>query len=197
LKNVDYTFDKPIFKDDDYAKLTIKKKCLHFHHLLHISYTAYDGTRKEESVKPFLDINSGDIASRNSDHCMIMLASSEDIKIAGGHPFWYAQVLGIFHCLAYCSPSVEYKWLDILWVRWFGRETGFKAGPSSRCLDKIGFVEGTNSSGSPFGFVDPNDIIQSAHLMPSFHEGRISNLLGQESFVQDGLGHWSFYYVGR
>lgn len=198
LKNAEYTFDSLLYSDEDYAKISIKNNQLHFHRKFQLHYTSYDGIREQETIKPFLQVLSPDnIVSGNSDHCMIMLASSEDDKIAGDHPFWYAQVLGIFHCSAYSSPLLEFKRLDILWVRWFGRETGFSSGPAARRLDKVGFVEGANNGTSPFGFIDPNDVIRSIHLIPSFHEGREPGLLGTPSFVQAELGDWSFYYVGR
>lgn len=197
LNDTPYSFDRPLFNGDSYAKLTIKQEMLNFHGMMHINYTSYDGKRKQDTLKPFLHISSSHITSDNSDHCMIMLASSEDDKVAGEHPFWYAQVLAIFHCVAYASPVIEYQRVDILWVRWLGRETGYAAGPEAKRLDKIGFLEGSNSDSSPFGFVNPRDVIRSVQLIPSFQEGHIDNLLGRKSVVQGLSGDWSFYYVGR
>ena len=58
-----------------------------------------------------------------------------------------------------CRVALRCALTDILWVRWFGRETGFQAGLEARRLDKIGFIEGTECNSYPFGFIDPKDII--------------------------------------
>lgn len=176
--------------------LSIKRDLLHFHATMHINYTSYEGVRKQDTLKPFLKISSESCTSGNSDHCMVMLASSEDDKVAGGHPFWYAQVLSIFHCFAYRTPAWDFQRINVLWVRWIGRETGYASGLEAMKLDKVGFIEGGDGD-VPFGFVDPIDVVRSAHLIPSFREGRVSNLFQIKSLVQDKLGDWSFFYVGR
>jgi hypothetical protein len=197
VRSEPYSYDGNIYCDADYTLLTIKNNRIFVHNIFRINYTTYDGQRESNTVKPFLRFSGGEITSGNSDRCMIMLASAEDDKAVGHHPFWYAQVLGIFHCLVYERPNYHFKRINFLWIRWLGRETGFRSGTFARRLDKVGFLEGTSEDSSPFGFVDPEDVIRSSHLIPSFREGKVNDLLGRKSFVQQNSGDWSFYYVGR
>jgi hypothetical protein len=126
-----------------------------------------------------------------------MLASSEDDRALGGHPFWYAQVLGIFHVVAKMINQPEYSRVDFLWVRWLGKDLEYgKTAPGKR-LDRVGFVDDLDDNDTPFGFIDPNHIIRAAHLIPDFVDGRQADILSSPSFTQDPLEDWSYFYVNR
>jgi len=97
-------------------------------------------------------------------------------------PFWYAYVIGIFYTtMSSTHPELEMTerlehQMDFLWVQWFGVEPGwyrhrFRFGH----LPKIGFVESVDSYA--FTFLDPAQVIRSAHLIPAFTEGCSSTLL--------------------
>ena len=45
-------------------------------------------------------------------------------------------------------------------------------------LPKVGFVEDTDED--TFGFLDPDLIIQSSHLIPVFNSGRTCNLMSYD-----------------
>jgi hypothetical protein len=127
-----------------------------------------------------------------------MLASAEEHDIPHNHhPFWYAQVLGIFHVLASSRSSGSTpKRIDFLWIRWMGRDVSIPSGSFPACrLDRVGFVEGNGNSS--FGFVDPQDVIRAAHAIPFFREGRNMMLLRGRSIVQDKDGDWSFFQINR
>lgn len=86
--------------------------------------------------------------------------------------------------------------MDILWVRWFGRDTTFKAGFSQKRLHRIGFV--AIDDDMSFAFLDPNEVIWAVHIIPAFHYGTTAAL--EMSNVADtseakNKGKWRFYYV--
>ncbi|KAJ8691001.1 hypothetical protein PTI98_010617 [Pleurotus ostreatus] len=87
--------------------------------------------------------------------------------------------------------------MDVLWVRWFGRDTTFKAGFPRKRLHRIGFV--AIDDDMSFAFLDPNEVIRAVHILPAFHYGTTATL--EMSAVADtseakNKGKWRFYYVG-
>jgi len=123
-----------------------------------------------------------------------MLSAVEDkIGMADSHEFWYAQVLGIFslNCRLRTSQPLVYTRYDLIWVRWLGRDPNFKSGWQKKRLPRVGFVPDSDSPDA-FGFVDPNDIIRAAHLIPAFAHGKTVELLGP-SFVKERDGDWAFF----
>ena len=77
------------------------------------------------------------------------------------HPYWYAQVLGIYHALVSTThPAVQThsaKSMQFLWVQWLGAEPGYRSGSRVARLPKIGFIEATDEDA--FGFLDPDLVI--------------------------------------
>ena len=95
------------------------------------------------------------------------------------HPYWYAQVLGIYHTnVATTHPAASKhsaQPMQFLWVRWLGAEPGYRSGSRVARLPKVGFVEVTDEDA--FGFLDPDLVIRGSHLIPAFHSGRTRNLM--------------------
>jgi hypothetical protein len=95
------------------------------------------------------------------------------------HPYWYAQVLGIYHTIAStthpAAPKQSAQPMQILWVRWLGIEPGYRSGSRVARLPKIGFVDAADEDA--FGFLDPDLVIRGSHLIPAFHFGRTRNLM--------------------
>lgn len=58
-------------------------------------------------------------------HPDIMLISCEDETDEDRYPYWYTQIVGIFHAnVRHTGPnshSVETHRMDFLWVRWFAQ----------------------------------------------------------------------------
>jgi len=107
--------------------------------------------------------------------------------------------MGIMHIVARDrnSPSREWQRVNFLWVRWMGGEPGFRGGFKRRRLERVGFVADDGGLG-PFGFVDPNDIIRAAHILPAFEHGRrIADPILAPSFCQEAGGDWNFFYIMR
>ncbi|KAF9232300.1 hypothetical protein BU15DRAFT_21088, partial [Melanogaster broomeanus] len=103
------------------------------------------------------------------------------------HPYWYARVIRIFHVnVRYYgdssnAPSRDSQRMNVLFVRWFGRDTAHSAGFSARRLYRVGFL--TEDDPDAFGFLDPDLVIRGVHLIPAFSEGRTPEYLGP-SFVR-------------
>ena len=97
----------------------------------------------------------------------------------GTHPYWYAQVLGIYHANVSTThseaPKHSAQRMEFLWVRWLGIEPGYLSGSKAARLPKVGFVEDTDEDA--FGFLDPDLIIRGSHLIPAFNSGRTSILM--------------------
>ncbi|KAF9237475.1 hypothetical protein BU15DRAFT_76019 [Melanogaster broomeanus] len=136
------TLNQVLFKNDR----------IYRHNLIRINYTTYDVRRAQDVVNP------------TTEHRDIMLLSDRD-----SHRFCYARVLGIYHAnVIYSGPgSQDYqpRRLEFLWVRWFE----LVAPTSQMALDCIRFVPMVDEDA--FGFVDPNDVLRSCHLIPRFAEG--------------------------
>ena len=79
----------------------------------------------------------------------------------GVHPYWYAQVLGIYHANVSTTHPAASKHsaqhMEFLWVRWLGVEPGHRSGSRVACLPKVGFVEDKDKDA--FGFLDPELVI--------------------------------------
>ncbi|TFK61080.1 hypothetical protein BDN72DRAFT_805276 [Pluteus cervinus] len=169
---------------DQLNSVRIINNKLHRSNILRINYTTYDVRRNYDIISPLR-------------HPFVMV-KSRDAK-EGAHPFWYAQVLGIFSAtVAITRPTLEPEpqKLDMLWVRWFGDEPGYRSGRKYSKLPKIGFVPQTEDDA--FGFLDPSLVIRGCHLIPSFADGRTDQLLGaglSAARAKDDVDDWAKYYV--
>ena len=85
--------------------------------LLRVNYTTYDVRRDQDLVN-------------THTHPDVMVLSCEDDPWA--HPYWYAQVFGIFHLrVLHLNPSAMnclVQHMEVLWVRWFGLVPGHQFG---------------------------------------------------------------------
>ena len=91
--------------------------------------------------------------------------------------------------------ATEFQDVEVLWIRWFGRDTSATAGFQARRLPLIGFVE--SSDPDAFGFLNPELVLRSIHIIPAFHHGRTKELLGPSAIrhTADEDEDWKFYYV--
>jgi hypothetical protein len=115
------------------------------------------------------------------------------------HPYWYARVLGIYHMDVKFNGEGSRKMheIEVLYVRWLAPLIGHKSGTNCARLPKVAFVD--ESDCDAFGFLDPNQVIRSAHLIPAFVSGRgTSSLRHGKSFARQGdeLDDWEAHYVG-
>jgi len=129
-----------------------------------------------------------------------MVLACEDLACEEHHPYWYAQIVGIFHADIYHigekSKTDEPYRMDFLWVCWFGLNGSHRGGWKARRLHQIGFFDSEEERA--FSFLDPNEIIRAVHLIPTFTHGLIHNL-PSDSLARhpDDQYHeeWKYYYV--
>jgi hypothetical protein len=151
---------------------------------LRVNYTTYDVQRDRDTINP-----------RTSSFVIVRSPETE----AGAHPYWYCQILGIFHATVAHVTAVDYTTatMDFLWVRWLGVEPGYRAGIKKARLPKVGFVH--EADPYAFGFLDPAHVIRGAHLIPDFQRGRTNELLATRKVTAaravDDTDDWTNYYV--
>lgn len=123
-----------------------------------------------------------------------MLRACDDAQ----HPFWYARVIGIYHANVFFghNSGCRLEQVDLLYVRWFGRDPDWKGGPATLRLDRIGWVPEDDPSGA-FGFVNPSRVVRACHLIPAFALGKTTRLLRVSQTWDTLSGDWINYYVSR
>jgi hypothetical protein len=115
------------------------------------------------------------------------------------HPYWYAHVLGIYHMDTWLNikgPTKKHQ-LEVLYVRWLAPLADHHSGMACARLPKVAFIEETDRDA--FGFLDPRQVIQSAHLIPAFKSGQgTTSLRYGETFARrdSDLDDWEAFYVG-
>jgi hypothetical protein len=182
----DFDGDEAIFSDEQRNSVRIINNRIYSAKVLRVNYTTYDMRRDQDSMNP-------------NNHCDVMVISPEDQL--GAHPFWYAHVLGVFHADVIHTGSEarnrSVQRMEFLWVRWFGVLPEYRWGFKRGRLPKIGFVP--EEDDSAFGFLDPSFVIRGCHLVPSFPDGRTSELLRTTSPTSarplDEVDDWKYYYV--
>ncbi|TFK46792.1 hypothetical protein OE88DRAFT_1637551, partial [Heliocybe sulcata] len=158
------------FTNEEHRRLAIKDERIFEHKIMRVNYTTYDVRRDYDIIRPFRDI--------------MVLAPEEDTNVP--HPFWYARVLRIWHANIIQldkNPCDQVpKRMEFLFVRWLGRDLSWKSGWKSCRLDCVGFVPEDDCDA--FGFVDPNDIVRTCHLIPAFSQGRTRKLMGHSRLAR-------------
>ena len=121
-----------------------------------------------------------------------MVLSCEDRE--GVHPFWYAQVIKIFHLLV-CHRRSEPQCMDMLWVRWFRLDVDAQGRWSKKLLHGISFIPWDEPGA--FGFLDPAHVIRGVHLIPNFlwdwMESRLPPSIVRPTSDEDE--DWDSFYV--
>ena len=147
-----------------------------------IHYMAYNITEDVDSI------------NCNSSWCNVMLRACNDAH----HPFWYAQILGIYHANCFFGPnsSSQPDHVEFFFVQWFGWDPDWQGGSGTCRLDQIGWVPEDDPSGA-FGFLDLAHVIQACHLIPAFSYGQTTSLLSPSQVQEFSTGDWTNYYVSR
>jgi len=143
----------------------------------------YDLRREYDTVNPWT-------------HPDIMVLSGETKP---QHPYWYAHVLGIYNMDVRFNAEGSWKMheIDVLYVRWLAPLMGHQSGMNHARLPKVAFIE--ESDYDAFGFLDPNQVIRSTHLIPAFVSGHGTlSLRHGKLFAHQGdeLDDWEAHYVG-
>ncbi|KAF9522280.1 hypothetical protein CPB83DRAFT_744977, partial [Crepidotus variabilis] len=164
----------------------IQDNCLFSHVTAQFNFTTYDVRRDQDTI------------NTNNMRRDIMVPSFEDCEDEDSQwqPYWYARVLNIYHANIHFHGRPKAEKIELLWVRWFGKDPDSAGGPSILRLNRVGFVPASDAEA--FGFLDPALVLRACHLIPAFNSGRTLNLLGP-SFARDvgPQGDWEKYYVMR
>lgn len=177
------------FSADDLKGLIFEGDCLYSHAKARINFTTYDVRRDKDIIKP----------AGASNKCFILVACQEEISATRTNadlPFWYAQVLGIYHAnVTHEGRNMHKHRVEFLHVRWFGVDPDWRAGDKAKRLDQIGFVP-CNADTEPFGFVSLSHVIRACHLMPGFKHGKTDELLPAQDDAA-ATEEWRDYYVNK
>ena len=179
--------DTPDFTDRDRFAVFIVNDQLYEHQTLQVNYTTYDARRDQDTINP-------------RTHADVMFLSRDNPSAVNAHPYLYAQVLKIFHLrILHTGPSSRdtgVQEFDVLWVRWFQRDVSYGAGWDCKRLHRLSFFPGRHPDA--FGFVDPNDVIRSSHLIPAFAHGKTAAFLPLPSVCrlgEDKDNDWKHFYI--
>ncbi|KAF7363034.1 hypothetical protein MVEN_00655200 [Mycena venus] len=175
------------FTADQINSVRIVNNRIYSSKILRVNYTTYDVRRDQDVLNP--DAQS-----------FVMVRSPE--TEAGAHPYWYAQILGVFNATVHrvdplSGLGTRKEIMEFLWVRWLGVEPGYRSGIRRARLPKVGFVPETDPYA--FGFLDPAQVIRGSHLIPVFQGGRTNDLLATEEITAARrlweTEDWANYYV--
>ncbi|KAG5638429.1 hypothetical protein H0H81_012646 [Sphagnurus paluster] len=182
LLHPDWSGGPDEFSTTDRAQVIFFNNRFYRHKVMRVNYTGYDVRRGQDSIN-----------SRN--HADIMtLAAEEDLD----HPFRYAQVIGIFHVDVILNAPGQSQTpvsKEVLWVRWFKYDKSYRAGFQQRRLHCIHFTP--SEEPDAFGFLDPDEVIRGAHLIPAFQHGATAEWLTGSSIArEDGEeDDWKYFFV--
>ena len=157
--------DEPEYSTEDLREVVIKNGLIFAHATSSFHYTTYDARRDRDSIN---------VNGKRRD-AMVRANNDPDPSGSRQHPFWYARVLAIYHVNVYCGHNTRLERVEFLFVRWFGMDPEWIGGPTTRRLDRVGFVPADDASGA-FGFLNPDHILRAFHLIPSFAHGRTTHL---------------------
>ncbi|KZT68005.1 hypothetical protein DAEQUDRAFT_728551 [Daedalea quercina L-15889] len=185
-----YDGDEDTFGSDEHSTIQFVNDNIYFHKALRINYTTYDMRRAQDSINP----------RRQADIMLLAPYEDDGDSQANAHPYWYARVIGIFHVnvkhRGLLSRSKEVQRMDVLWIRWFGRDTSAPGGFKARRLHRVGFI--AHDEPNAFGFLDPAQVLRASHLIPGFAYGKTTEYL-QPSIArqpEDKDEDYVYYYVG-
>lgn len=170
-------------RTDDINHIFFKSDRIYHHRTAQINYTSYDVRRAQDVINP------------NTSHCDIMVLrdSTEDEM----HYWQYGRVVGIHHVnVVYTGTGmIDYqpRRLEFLQIRWFQHTEN--AGWESRRLDALEFLPVDEQDA--FGFLDPADIVRSAHIIPKFSQGPAPPSERQLPPNMKKIIEWQSYYVNR
>ncbi|KAI0735278.1 hypothetical protein C8Q76DRAFT_791844 [Earliella scabrosa] len=182
------------FSEDQLNGIRIFEDRMYKHKYIRVNYTTYDMRREQDVVSP-----------RN--HADIMVPAPE---WDAAYPYWYGRVIGIFTVKAsYHGPeatrqSRQWRNYPVLWVRWFTRDDTSSFGFQHRRQPCLSFVDATEPDNDPFSFIDPDDVIRAAYILPRparelndelLPPSKLARQIGVEPGVPDEVWDYDSYLV--
>ncbi|KAG6905263.1 hypothetical protein DXG01_003803 [Tephrocybe rancida] len=171
--------------EGDWERVTFHRERMYAHRIMRVNFTRYDIRRGQDVVRTGATPQSN-IMMLNPNFAMDLgpNPSSQDL-LNCDHPFWYAQVLGIYHVnavyLGEGNHDYQPRRIEYLWIRWY--DIQHIGGWQSQSLDQVTFPS-PEAEGS-FAFLDPDYVLRACHMIPYLHLGRV--LAPGDS----GISHWA------
>ncbi|KAI0073432.1 hypothetical protein K474DRAFT_1603363 [Panus rudis PR-1116 ss-1] len=181
--------DGSAYSAEERRQVIIQNDRIYRHRTFRVNYTTYDLRREHDSMNP-----------RN--HADIMTLSHDVDPNSGtslsGHPFAYARLLDIYHVpVVYCPPAQDpiCCTFEVLFVRHYRLDTRWKCGFQQKKLPRLRFVPADDTTS--FGFLDPDEVIRGAHIIPAFAHGKSDFILDHTPFKHSYTTdhNWQAYYV--
>ncbi|KAJ7210726.1 hypothetical protein GGX14DRAFT_363047 [Mycena pura] len=184
----EYTEHPTEFGPIERSKVVIRNDRIYEHKVFRVNYTTYDVRRAQDSLN----------SRYHSD--IMSLAPEND----SSHPFLYSQIIGVYHAdVLHNVPeaSTTPQRMEFLWVRRYRLERVWRRSDcfKKKRLYRVEFLPADDPNA--FGFIDPDEVIRAAHLIPSFATGTVTGLLDADSvgrLERPGLKEdedWRFYLI--
>ncbi|KAJ3009040.1 hypothetical protein NUW54_g2931 [Trametes sanguinea] len=161
------------------------------HKVLCLNHTTYDMCREQDVINPRTHPNIMVLSDNNNNNTDM--------------PYWYAQVLDIFHAyVRYNGPGstrAARRWsgIDFVWVRWYEHNSSYPSGFLERRLPHLRFADASDPDTLPFGFLDPSKVVRVAYLIPAFAHSTTDDLLGPSKLARRAADipdqDYEYYYV--
>ena len=146
LQNHEYDGDDHEYSAVEQNMVQILDNRIYSSKVLWVNFTLYDVHCEQDSMNP-----------RNNCNMMVLSPESGD----NVHPFWYAQILGVFHAwVLHADANTMNKSMqniEFLWVHWLGLVPDHQSGFKYAQLPKVGFIPHTDALA--FGFLNPSLVL--------------------------------------
>jgi hypothetical protein len=183
LKKLDISHCDQTFTDGECNTVIIPNNTVYSVQTMQVHYSTYDMRRKYNTLRA---------------HSDVMVLSGET---SPSHPYWYACVLGIYHMDTWLEGTGHTKkqQLEVLYIRWLAPliSSDYQSGMQCARLPKVAFIDEFDQDA--FGFLDPGQVIQRAHLIPAFCSKQGSSSLRYRKSLAcpvEELDDWEEHYVG-
>lgn len=117
LLGLSYDGNEYNFSDEDWDCINIMDNQIYFHQTLSVNYMTYNLQHEQDTINPLSRLD-------------IIVLSQEDKRT---HSYWYAWVVHIFHVFVQVrenmySPFSHPIQMNVLFIRWFGRDINYLSG---------------------------------------------------------------------
>jgi hypothetical protein len=119
-----------------------------------------------------------------------MMLANEDVlddeTLGMTFPFWFCRALKICHVMAKLRGDDSWTRINFIWARLFEIDNDTDKGSwSDKRLPGVSFIPATQDNA--FGFIDPDSVIRSVHLIPNFSCGMTEYYLRGHTIARQSI----------
>lgn len=169
-----------------WTSVVLHNERVYEHQIMRATYTTYDVRRAEDIIRVKGEPN-------------VMVLKEQHLPDTAAPPYRYARVLGIFHAdVRFIGTlrdgSYDYRphRIEFLWVRWYV-SCGYPR-EGSWTLERLKFPP--LSAQDALAFIDPQQVLRGAHLIPQFSQGPRAALSPPSKWLGKAPT-WKYYYINR